>query len=60
MGDPASGFSFIAYNAPLQSQAYYNSMAQYVSWVYPTNNPNTWTSLPSYFSQEMTELAAVT
>lgn len=58
MGLPAIGFSFIAYNAPLQSQAYYDAMAQYVSWVYLTDNPNTWTSLPSYISQEMTELAA--
>jgi Spherulation-specific family 4 len=59
-GGPASGYSFIAYNAPLQSQAYYDAMAQYVSWVYITNNPNAWTTLPSYFTQEMTELAAIT
>jgi hypothetical protein len=58
MGYPANGFSFIAYNAPLQSQSYYDSMAQYVAWVYLTDNPNSWTSLPSYISQEMTELAA--
>jgi hypothetical protein len=59
MGDPASGFSFIAYYAGLPSQSYFDSVAQYVSWVYVTDNDNSWTSLPSYMSQEMAELAAV-
>lgn len=57
-GLSASGWSFIAYNAALPSQSYFDSMAQYVSWVYVTDQTNSWTSLPSYMAQEMAELAA--
>ena len=57
-GLPPSGWSFIAYNAGLPSQSYFDSMARYVSWVYVTDQPNSWTSLPSYMSQEMAEIAA--
>jgi hypothetical protein len=58
MGYPASGFSFIAYNAGLPSQSYFDSMAQYVSYVYVTDQPNAWTTLPSYMSAEMSEIAS--
>jgi hypothetical protein len=58
MGYAASGFSFIAYNSWLPSQSYFNTMHQYVSWVYVTDNANTWATLPSYMSQEMAEIAA--
>ena len=58
MGYPASGFSFIAYDAGLPSQSYFDSMAQYVSWIYVTDNGASWTNLPSYMSSEMAEIAA--
>jgi len=58
MGQPASEFAFIAYSTSLPSQSYFDSIAQYVSWIYVMDSGPSWTSLPSYMSQEMAEIAA--
>jgi hypothetical protein len=61
MGDPSGGFSFVAYEvSQLPSQAYFNAVARYVSWVLVSDTNHSFRDLPSYLPQEMQELSAVT
>jgi len=57
-GDTASNFNFISYGVgALPSQTWLDSTAQYVSYVWITDQTATYNNLPSYLTQEMSLLA---
>jgi Spherulation-specific family 4 len=60
MSYPANGFSFIATGVPLlPSQSYLDSASRFVSWVWITDQGDSYMDLPSYLTQEMGELAGL-
>lgn len=57
---PPNDFSFIATGVPvLPSQSYLIQASRFVSWVWITDNGDSYMDMPSYLDQEMSELAGL-